>query len=39
VGLGLSIARRAIELHQGNNRARNADPGLEMTIELPAAVS
>jgi two-component system sensor histidine kinase CpxA len=39
VGLGLSIARRAIELHQGNIRARNADPGLEMTIELPAAVS
>jgi two-component system sensor histidine kinase CpxA len=38
VGLGLSIARRAIELHQGSIRARNAEPGLEVTIELPIAV-
>jgi two-component system sensor histidine kinase CpxA len=36
VGLGLSIARRAVELHQGTIRARNADPGLEVTVELPA---
>jgi two-component system sensor histidine kinase CpxA len=36
VGLGLSIARRAIELHQGSIRAKNADPGLQVTIELPA---
>jgi len=35
VGLGLSIARRAIEVHHGEMRARNADPGLEVTIELP----
>ncbi len=36
VGLGLSIARRAIELHNGSIRARNADPGLEVEMELPA---
>jgi two-component system sensor histidine kinase CpxA len=35
IGLGLSIARRAIELHQGTIRARNADPGLEVELELP----
>jgi signal transduction histidine kinase len=37
VGLGLSIARRAIELHKGKIRARNAGPGLEVELELPAA--
>jgi signal transduction histidine kinase len=37
VGLGLSIARRAIELHKGAIRARNARPGLEVEMELPAA--
>jgi two-component system sensor histidine kinase CpxA len=36
VGLGLSIARRAIELHHGTVNARNASPGLLMTIELPS---
>src|SRR5262249_46651898 len=36
IGLGLSIARRAIELHKGNIRARNANPGLEVELELPA---
>jgi two-component system sensor histidine kinase CpxA len=36
IGLGLSIARRAVELHKGTIRARNADPGLEVTIALPA---
>jgi signal transduction histidine kinase len=35
VGLGLSIARRAIVLHQGAIRARNAQPGLEVEMELP----
>jgi len=35
VGLGLSIARRAIELHRGAIRARNAQPGLEVELELP----
>jgi len=36
VGLGLSIARRAVELHQGSLRASNASPGLLVEIELPA---
>lgn len=35
-GLGLSIARRAIELHQGTLRASNAAPGLMVEIDLPA---
>ncbi len=34
-GLGLSIARRAIELHKGAIRARNAQPGLEVEMEFP----
>ena len=37
IGLGLSIARRAIELHKGTIRARNARPGLEVLMELPVA--
>jgi two-component system sensor histidine kinase CpxA len=36
VGLGLSIARRAVELHKGSLRASNAGPGLLVEIELPA---
>ncbi|HUI55778.1 MAG TPA: ATP-binding protein [Bryobacteraceae bacterium] len=36
IGLGLSIARRAVELHQGTIRASNAHPGLEVEVELPA---
>jgi signal transduction histidine kinase len=35
VGLGLSIARRAIELHRGTLRASNASPGLLVEIDLP----
>lgn len=35
VGLGLAIARRAIELHKGAIHARNANPGLLVEIELP----
>jgi two-component system sensor histidine kinase CpxA len=35
VGLGLSIARRAIELHEGRVIARNAAPGLRVFIDLP----
>jgi two-component system sensor histidine kinase CpxA len=35
IGLGLSIARRAMELHKGSIRARNARPGLEVEMELP----
>jgi signal transduction histidine kinase len=38
VGLGLSIARRAVELHRGRVEARNADPGLRVTIELPDVI-
>lgn len=34
-GLGLSIARRAVEAHGGTIEARNASPGLEVTIRLP----
>ena len=36
IGLGLSIARRAIELHKGTIQARNANPGLEVTLTLKA---
>jgi two-component system sensor histidine kinase CpxA len=35
VGLGLSIARRAVELHKGKLQATNASPGLLVEIELP----
>jgi signal transduction histidine kinase len=36
VGLGLAIARRAVDLHQGKIKAQNAHPGLTVKIELPA---
>jgi two-component system sensor histidine kinase CpxA len=36
VGLGLAIARRAVELHGGMITARNASPGLEVTVRLAA---
>jgi two-component system sensor histidine kinase CpxA len=39
IGLGLSIARRAIELHKGSIRARNLAPGLEVELDLPATAS
>jgi len=39
IGLGLSIARRAIELHRGTITARNAHPGLEVEMRLPAVSS
>jgi two-component system sensor histidine kinase CpxA len=39
VGLGLSIARRAVELHKGTIRARNAGPGLVVEIDLPVAIA
>ncbi len=35
VGLGLAIARRAVELHKGKLEARNEPPGLVMEMELP----
>jgi two-component system sensor histidine kinase CpxA len=37
VGLGLAIARRAVELHHGTIRARNAAPGLAIAIDIPGA--
>ncbi len=38
VGLGLAIARRAVELHGGRIQAANAHPhGLAVRIELPVA--
>jgi two-component system sensor histidine kinase CpxA len=36
VGLGLAIAKRAVELHRGAMRAANVHPGLEVSIDLPA---
>jgi two-component system sensor histidine kinase CpxA len=36
VGLGLSIARRAVELHKGRIVARNSAPGLTVEIDIPA---
>jgi two-component system sensor histidine kinase CpxA len=38
VGLGLAIARRAVELHKGRILAHNANPGLEVAIEIPISV-
>ena len=37
VGLGLSIARRAILVHHGQIQARNVSPGLEVSLRIPAA--
>jgi two-component system sensor histidine kinase CpxA len=37
VGLGLSIVRRIVELHQGTAAAQNANPGLRVTMSFPTA--
>ena len=37
LGLGLAIARRSVEVHNGRLTAQNANPGLLVTIEFPAA--
>ena len=34
-GLGLSIAKRAVQLHHGTISAHNASPGLRVEIRLP----
>ena len=39
VGLGLSIARRAVELHRGAIHAENAHPGLRVKIDLPTEIT
>lgn len=36
-GLGLSIAKRAVLLHEGTIAATNAEPGLRVVIRLPLA--
>ena len=36
VGLGLSIAQRAIHLHHGTLSAENAHPGLRVTLTVPS---
>jgi len=38
-GLGLSIAKRAIELHHGSICALNASPGLRVEITIPLLLS
>jgi two-component system sensor histidine kinase CpxA len=37
VGLGLAIARRAIQLHHGTWAVENANPGLRVVMTIPAA--
>jgi two-component system, OmpR family, sensor histidine kinase CpxA len=37
VGLGLTIAQRAVILHQGRIWAENANPGLRVSMEIPVA--
>lgn len=39
IGLGLAIVERAVQLHGGSVRATNAQPGLRVSITLPAVWS
>jgi signal transduction histidine kinase len=39
VGFGLTIAQRAVVLHQGRIGAENVNPGLRVTIEIPIVQS
>jgi signal transduction histidine kinase len=39
IGLGLSIAMRAVQVHQGTITAENAKPGLQVRIVLPRSPS
>ena len=34
-GLGLAIAQRAVSVHHGRLQAKNVQPGLRVTVELP----
>jgi signal transduction histidine kinase len=34
-GLGLSIAKRAVQVHHGTITAENASPGLRVQIRIP----
>jgi signal transduction histidine kinase len=36
-GMGLSIAKRAVQLHRGTINATNASPGLRVSITIPLA--
>jgi signal transduction histidine kinase len=36
VGLGLYLCRLVAQAHNGTLRIRNAQPGLELTLSLPA---
>ena len=38
IGLGLSIASRAVRLHHGSLAVENAYPGLRVSIALPESV-
>lgn len=38
MGLGLSIAKRAVRLHRGTIIAQNAEPGLRVQIAIPTLV-
>ena len=39
IGLGLSIAHRAVQLHHGTLVAENAHPGLRVTVTFPDAAT
>ena len=39
VGLGLAIAKRAVEVHHGQIWAENAEPGLRVVVELPLHIA
>jgi signal transduction histidine kinase len=38
-GLGLSIAKRAVQLHHGSISAENASPGLRVLITIPLSAT